>query len=349
VALLAVPELRRALDAADSELPTQSRADDRRTSTVPPSNLSQPPASLPPAPPLSLLNPAAAGVGELRLRSIAQGQDLGVGRSKTVSRTGLARLQRLEREALPKSSQLAHGQRNAQSRLGGRVARQTTNSGRWHWRAFERVAWAAAGVVAVFVVSGSGSADEKSERHEPPALLLAADRLDPVWGAGQAGGTPPSLAESLLGPRQQCLVHTDYCQPTPATSGNQARAEEPTRDGSPTARPQTTSASSQRGRVAAPPRVALGQSQQQSETTSDFNFDAIRAALYNAAALARSCRGNGIRGKAIVTFEPGGSVRSVDIPLLIGDKPDRACIVRAFKNLRVPPYSGQAVAVKKDF
>jgi hypothetical protein len=81
----------------------------------------------------------------------------------------------------------------------------------------------------------------------------------------------------------------------------------------------------------------------------DLNFPAIRAALFNAAAVARTCPGESISGKTVVTFEPNGTVRSVDIPLLIGDRPDRNCIVRSFKALRVPPFTGRAVAVKKDF
>ena len=96
-------------------------------------------------------------------------------------------------------------------------------------------------------------------------------------------------------------------------------------------------------------REAVQASAQQLEVPENFDFAAARIALINAAINARSCPGSNLRGKAIVTFDPSGQARAVDIPLLIGDGADRDCIARTFKGVHVPRFTGGAVAVKKDF
>ncbi len=344
VALLAVPELRRALEKAQSELPMESRPASSRSTSMPPRTMSRPPDSLPPVPPLAQMNAAAAGVGELRLRSIAQSKDLGPnGTIREVNRVSF----------LPATPQRTRGvpfePHRQQSQPLRRDQRQGVRSKPWQWRAMERVAWVAAGVLAMFVVSSAGSADEKPDRLEPAALLLTADQLDPTSHRTAGNRIAQSLGELLVGSPQQCLTQSTVLPQSSPPPVEEPLTAEPDREAAPNLRQRPPADNPQRPRPSIPSRHPQEASQTEPEVPPDLNFAAIRAALFNAAAIARTCPGENVSGKTIVTFEPSGTVRSVDIPLLIGDRPDRNCIVRSFKTVRVPAFTGRPVAVKKDF
>lgn len=339
VALLAVPELRSALERAEAELPK----DGKRVPSIAPTTVGRPPESLPPAPPLALMDPVAAGLGELRLRSIAQSQGAGLVAPGRVSYPPMLP---------PRAVGEWTAQRRQRTQSRQRDLRATPQP--WHWRALERIAWVAAGVVGMFVVSSAGSTTENGARLEPAALLLTADYLDPIAQRSNDTGNAATLAELLIGSPQQCQSRPAPCPSATNTPALEPQVEERGRE--------TASPALRRPMTESPPRLRALPAQRATpeaptsdaqvppdQVPLDLNFPAIRAALFNAAALARACPGENVSGKTVVTFEPNGTVRSVDIPLLIGERPDRNCIVRAFKALRVPPFTGRAVAVKKDF
>lgn len=352
VAFLGVQELRRAVDAAEQEF--HRTGSGGKPPTGHPAVLSRPPGTLPPAPPLALLHSAAAGVGELRLRSIAQNQGSTSG-SRTTSETSRATLP--PQLLYSAESALMPSRRRRAHQLGGSssTASRSKRAGRWQWGAMERVLWVACGVLAMFMVSGAGSADEKPSRPESPSVFLTADRYDPAGTYLVQSDIGPSIAQSLLGPRLECPVRPSYCKPPPSLTDSDGDAstepehQEPERDVAAPTRQRSSTEAQPRTHQPNVARNAQDRANLQPGVPADLNFPAVRAALFNAAAVAKTCRGESVGGKAVVTFEPQGTVRSVELPLLIGDRPDRDCIIRSFRSVRVPPFTGRAVAVKKDF
>ena len=54
-------------------------------------------------------------------------------------------------------------------------------------------------------------------------------------------------------------------------------------------------------------------------------------------------------GRALVTFGPNGHVQNVVIQGKLGSSPVGECVANQFRNLKVPPFAGNAVTVAKSF
>jgi hypothetical protein len=201
----------------------------------------------------------------------------------------------------------------------------------------------------MFVVSSAGSTDERAAREQAIAILLSADRPDPHVDNTGAVRHLPTPGELLIGLPQQCLERPVPNAPISTVTESEPPFEEPSRNVATQPRLRTTAGVAPRPHNVAEERPSRETYATEAEVPTDLNFPAIRAALFNAAALARACPGENISGKTVVTFDTNGTVRTVEIPLLVGERPDRRCIVHAFKLVRVPPFSGRPVAVKKDF
>jgi len=362
VALLGVPELRDALKAAEQERANNPRSVAGRPSSVPPTRLSQPPASLPPSPPPTWLRTTTVSTaGELRLQSIAQdAMAASLGRTKAVSRATIP-------PSTPSSSRQRLASYSRSYGLGQSPLRESSlkiRASRWHWLAIERMLWVLGGALFVLALSAANANDEHSTPFEPASVVLAADvnALPEIDNAGATARNDPTVAKSpWFGDLQiQTPLVPSGCPSLQSVAESRERLpQDPMRrddvrqgDGERTT-VETDSGHSTTTKahphVPAFLREAVQASAQQPEIQEDFDFAAARIALINAAINARSCPGSNLRGKAIVTFDPSGQARAVDIPLLIGDGVDRDCIARTFKGVHVPKFTGGAVAVKKDF
>jgi hypothetical protein len=80
---------------------------------------------------------------------------------------------------------------------------------------------------------------------------------------------------------------------------------------------------------------------------------AARRALANAAAAARSCKGQGEppspHGQAVVTFSPSGGVTAVSISQSFMGTPIGSCVISHYRNVRVPPFEGEPTTLNSTF
>jgi hypothetical protein len=81
-----------------------------------------------------------------------------------------------------------------------------------------------------------------------------------------------------------------------------------------------------------------------------FDTGAARRILTSAAARASRCASEGsASGSVIVTFAPSGFVQSANMAGLKGQGTNAGCVLRAFQESRVAPFSGAPVTVRKAF
>jgi len=224
--------------------------------------------------------------------------------------------------------------------------------------------WVLGGALFVVALSAANANDEHSTPFEPASVVLAADvnALPEIDNAGTTGRNGPTVAKSpWFGdlqnqtplvpsgcPSLQAVAESREMLPQDSGRRDDVRQGDGDRATAETDAGHSTTTKAH-SHVPAFLREAVQASAQQLEVPENFDFAAARIALINAAINARSCPGSNLRGKAIVTFDPSGQARAVDIPLLIGDGADRDCIARTFKGVHVPRFTGGAVAVKKDF
>lgn len=84
-------------------------------------------------------------------------------------------------------------------------------------------------------------------------------------------------------------------------------------------------------------------------TVSGLNLTMARAALASAGRRAQSCGKSAISGRVQVTFAPTGFASQVSLLGVQGVEVNRGCVERAFREMRVNPFSGAPVSVKKSF
>ena len=339
VALLGVPELRNALKIAEQERAANPRSVVSRPPSIPPTRLSQPPTQLPPSPPPPIPRTTSVSIaGELRLLSIAQGT------TRSTPETSRA-------SVLPAAPPVP-SHRRLNEAWAEHFARKTQPANRrfqrWPWKALERVLWVAAGVGLVLALSGVGSADETSNGLAPATFVVTADLNRE---SSYSRTNTDSFARWFEAPQQRTLLDPPVGRTT--TNVNEGRQSDTLTTPQAQNEPgEGASSTKPRTKAAVFPRSA-GESNpvppKELKEPQDFDLPTARIALINAVANAKGCPGSGVQGKVIVTFDPSGFARAVDIPLLIGDGVDRDCIARVFKSVRVPVFTGGAVAVKKDF
>jgi hypothetical protein len=84
-----------------------------------------------------------------------------------------------------------------------------------------------------------------------------------------------------------------------------------------------------------------------SKPPGPVNRAALAQAASQAASAATSCDSGPRRGRAAVTFAPSGNVMSVNLIQSFGDVAVNGCVLRAFGRVRVPPFTGDPVEVRK--
>lgn len=365
VAMLAVPELRQAIQATELDRASNPRSVAARPSYPSEPRLSRPPGSLPPAPPppLRVANQTSTA-GELRLQSIAQEPHRPARGTTETSRASRPPSDRKPTSEPRRTPDYYH------SSLDEDTYSTRGTMSRWSLRAAERLLWMGSGSLLLLVLSSRGSSDEASKQFEPAKYVVAADETD-----GEARAKASRRAETLDDSTAPTATSDGGKSPLPPPtaadgsrddSASESKAEAPqvSEDGAaqPALSPHANeTARATLGEVTRPTtpklkshvpqflRESVESALQVPGVPRDFDFSSARVALLQAANDARACPGSRLSGKAIVTFDPSGRARAVDIPVLIGDGADRDCIARAFKAVRVPQFTGGAVAVKKDF
>ena len=86
---------------------------------------------------------------------------------------------------------------------------------------------------------------------------------------------------------------------------------------------------------------------QKSKPPGPVNRAALAQAASQAASAATSCDSGPRRGRAAVTFAPSGNVMSVNLIQSFGDVAVNGCVLRAFGRVRIPPFTGDPVEVRK--
>jgi hypothetical protein len=105
-----------------------------------------------------------------------------------------------------------------------------------------------------------------------------------------------------------------------------------------------------RGALASPPEVQLASSKKETAVVSGtFDTGQARRVLANAAVRAQGCADGALSGSVLVTFAPTGLVQSASLASVAGEGVRQGCVLRAFQEARVSPFSGAAVSVKKSF
>jgi hypothetical protein len=85
-------------------------------------------------------------------------------------------------------------------------------------------------------------------------------------------------------------------------------------------------------------------------TGGSFDTGAARRILTSAASRAGRCASEGsANGSVLVTFAPTGFVQSATMSGLTGKGVNVGCVLRAFQEARVTPFSGAPVTVRKGF
>ncbi len=80
-----------------------------------------------------------------------------------------------------------------------------------------------------------------------------------------------------------------------------------------------------------------------------FDVKSANSALDLAAASTRRCTRNQMAGTVTVSFDPSGVVNHVSLGTLAGDIVQTSCVMRAFQDVRIAPFAGRAVHVRKTF
>lgn len=81
-----------------------------------------------------------------------------------------------------------------------------------------------------------------------------------------------------------------------------------------------------------------------------FPLNQCRDRLREAAKQAQACQSKQPgRSKAEITFSNNGKVTAVKLPTHLADAPSRACIEQAFLAMRVSPFDGPPITLKKSF
>ena len=187
---------------------------------------------------------------------------------------------------------------------------------------------------AAGLAAASKPSEAATEKHEPPALREAAHGA-PVVGIANSEGQAPGAADDL-----SASAHAD-----PTAQENSAAAAVPVAAGNEPAEPNAAAAAANPGSALTPPAPAA-------RAKGDFNTQAAREALQDAADRAAKCKtidtpsGN---ARVAVTFAPNGHVTTavIDSGAIVGTAAG-TCVASKFRAARVPPFSGEAVLVRKN-
>jgi hypothetical protein len=102
--------------------------------------------------------------------------------------------------------------------------------------------------------------------------------------------------------------------------------------------------------VTPPPSNAPNAASTAASTGSGFDTAAARRILSSSASRAARCASEGpASGSVLITFAPTGFVQNATMAGLSGNGVNVGCVLRAFQEARVSPFTGGAVTVRKGF
>jgi len=187
---------------------------------------------------------------------------------------------------------------------------------------------------AAGVPAAAKPAEPALEKHEPPAFREAANGAPVVAIANSEGQAPAAASDP------SAAAHAD-----PTTQEDSAAGAVPVAAGNELAEPNA-------GPAAANPGSAVTSPAPVARAKGDFNTQAAREALQDAADRAAKCKtidtpsGN---ARVAVTFAPNGQVTNavIDSGAIVGTAAG-TCVASKFRAARVPPFSGEAVLVRKN-
>lgn len=221
----------------------------------------------------------------------------------------------------------------------------------------ERLVWMASGVglacLAMFLGQRASSDGETSEVLELAAASITGSSVEPrsrhhsVEGAKSGSPEPGTIRVEDL-PKDSSGAHsapaTDADRTAAATIASKGRSAA-RRDGSAANRvePARVDLSSPPGPSSEdPPTASQG-------TGMRMNAAMARSALVSAASRAQTCAKGAVSGQVQVTFAPTGFVQSASLAGLQGNEVRPACVLRTFQEVRISPFTGDPVTVRKSF
>jgi hypothetical protein len=244
---------------------------------------------------------------------------------------------------IPRSPKVpVFGEARVLGRLAGSIGARD-----WHGYA-ERAVWMAAGVV---LVVGAMLALRIHEPRTPgsPGTAVgphgSAEQLPVCQGAQVAASPPPSAAASdRIYSISELPIESTAAVPRPPAAQAVAVA-------APVARQRRATPKSVTGSAAEAAEPAEGNPPRSAAASEPLgrtlDADAARRALDAAARRARLCAEQGARGSVVVTINGAGRVQNVSLSSTAGSHD--GCLLRAFGQVRVPPFSGPPVTVRKSF
>jgi hypothetical protein len=234
----------------------------------------------------------------------------------------------------------APGRLGLSSLLGGLSARGSIGR-------VERLAWTAA-AVALIVATALVSRGRGRVGLPPPSAALAnsAARV-PACVEARAEPKPAPAPTERIFSISDLPLESEATPSAPAPTQSVLAALSPSRKRRALAKPAgggTEFASSPAPESSPAKSVPSVESP---PTTRGLDAEAARRALDGAARRARLCGDKGARGTVVVTFNVKGIVQSATVASAVGAQVD--CLQRTFSQVRVPPFAGPPVTVKKSF
>ena len=198
------------------------------------------------------------------------------------------------------------------------------------------------------------AASNPTRRDDTGPVGVNIDSLPIAAGANPTAPDPDAMSNALAGRRPPAPANTLAAVAGTATRPSKDLGRDPDEVENPYKTKEPAAATAQPTVATAPPAtppppaVALVPPDQR----SPLNRGAALAALGSAASAATACKradGPSGSGSASVTFSPDGPVKSVTVSAPFAGTPVGQCVVAAFRNAHVPPFSGSSITLPKSF
>jgi hypothetical protein len=234
-----------------------------------------------------------------------------------------------------------------------RPARRKTGVWKWAASAVGVCGVAAAGWWGLEARSASGAGSPASGVEAAPPVVAAPIEPVPVPPAPVAAVPPPEVAPEAPA-ADPAAPAAEAAQPTPADTAEGSAApplsDAPAAAAVPAPAAETPAPSAGKPKAKPDKKVASTAGKAKPGVVGlPFNKAAAKDALTSASSKVSVCKGASGTGKVQLTFAPSGKVSNASI--VSGSFPGgaSACILRAFRAARVPPFGGLPVSVAKSF
>ena len=233
---------------------------------------------------------------------------------------------------------------------------------------WERLFWMAAGVLLVVgMMAGWGVVRGRSSPQQPstPTATRVAENSPqnsrPADDTAKTEESPESTKDSprqATEPPEEAPVAAADPSPARTDKARQAAPHPVVRESTESrsapvqaAAPETPTTPAEAAPTAA--RVVLEESpsHEQAEPSDLGGFDAMaaRRALVSASQRVGYCADGRVSGTAVLTFTPSGIVTNVSLLALKGESVRADCVLRTFQGVRITPFQGGPVTVRKSF